>query len=182
MKGAESNIIVIFYFSLVTEKAVAAQLCDYLNGNEGLFEEFQSAYNCYHSTETARVRVHNDILKAVESLLLDLSAAFDTVDHTILVSRLTNRFGIMDHALNWFRSYLKLRKQFVFVNGIDSSLKDLQYGIPQGSVLGPLLFSLYTSPLGDLARKHGIPFHLMQMIHSHYHYLSFKSNCPEPYI
>ena len=182
MKGAESNIIVIFYFSLVTEKAVAAQLCDYLNGNEGLFEEFQSAYNCYHSTETARVRVHNDILKAVESLLLDLSAAFDTVDHTILVSRLTNRFGIMDHALNWFRSYLKLRKQFVSVNGIDSSLKDLQYGIPQGSVLGPLLFSLYTSPLGDLARKHSIPFHLMQMIHSHYHYLSFKSNCPEPYI
>ena len=73
MKGAESNIIVIFYFSLVTEKAVAAELCDYLNGNEGLFEEFQSAYNCYHSTETARVRVHSDIFKAVESLLLSCS-------------------------------------------------------------------------------------------------------------
>ena len=80
-------------------------------------------------------------------------AAFDTVDHTILVSRLANRFGIRDTALNWFRSYLQLRKQFVSVNGIDlSAIKDLQYGVPQGSVLGPLLCSLYTSPLGDIAR------------------------------
>ena len=56
--------------------------------------------------------------------------------------------------------YVSRAKQFVSVNGIDSSLKDLQYGVPQGSVLGPLLCSLYTSPLGDIARKHGIPFHL----------------------
>ena len=107
----------LYFLYKVTEKAVAAQLCDHLNGNGGFLEEFQSAYKCYHSTETALVRVHNDILKAVDDkksviiLLLDLSAAFDTVDHTILVSRLANRFGIRDTALNWFRSYLRLRKQ-----------------------------------------------------------------------
>ena len=91
----------LYCLSKVTEKAVAAQLSDHLNDKEGLLEDFQSAYKCYHSSETALVRVHNDILKAVDDnssvilLLLDLSAAFDTVDHTILVSRLVNRFGII---------------------------------------------------------------------------------------
>jgi len=80
-------------------------------------------------TETALARVHNDILKAVDDnksvilLLLDLSTTFDTVDHTILVSRLANRFGIRDTGFNWFRSYLQLRKQFVSVNVIDWSQK-----------------------------------------------------------
>ena len=90
-----------------------------------------------------------------------------------------NRFGIRDTALNWFRSYLQLRKQFVSVNGIDSSLKYLQYRVPQGSVLGPLLYSLYTSPLGDIATKYRMAYHFicMHMIHSYIH-LSFTSNCP----
>ena len=103
----------MYFLSKVTEKSVAAQLCNHLNGNEGLLQEFQSAYKCYHSTEIALVRVHHDILKAVDDnksvilLLLDLSAAFDAVDHTILVSRLAKRFVIRDAALNWFRLYLQ---------------------------------------------------------------------------
>ena len=103
----------MYFLSKATEKSVAAQSCDHLHGNEGLLQEFQSAYKCYHSTEIALVRVHHDILKAVDENksvilpLLDLSAAFDTVDHTILVSRLAKRFGIRDTALNWFRLYLQ---------------------------------------------------------------------------
>ena len=68
--------------------------------------------------------------------------------------------------------FVSRAKQFVSVNGIDSSLKDLQYGVPQGSVLGPLLCSLYTSPLGDIARKHGIPFHLFEVDTPIYIYVS----------
>ena len=155
----------LHFLSKVTEKAVAAQLMGHLNDNEGLLEEFQSAYKSHHSTETALVKVQNDILKAIDNnrsvilLLLDLSAAFDTVDHSILLSRLQDRFGIRNTALKWFHSYLDSREQFVSVNGIESSKKHLPYGVPQGSVLGPLLYSLCTSPLGDIARKHSIPFH-----------------------
>ena len=77
--------------------------------------------------------------------LLDSSAAFDSVDYTISLSRLTNRFGIRDTALNWFRSYLQLYiKQFLSVNGIDSSLKDLQYGVPQRPVFMVLYCILFT--------------------------------------
>ena len=102
----------LYFLSKVTEKAVAAQLMDHINDNEGLLEEFQSADKSHQSTETALVKVHIDILKAIDNkrsvilLLLDLSAAFDTVDHSILLSRLQKRFGIRNIALKWFHSYL----------------------------------------------------------------------------
>ena len=156
----------LYFLSKVTEKAVAAQLIDHINDNEGLLEEFQSADKSHHSTETALVKVPIDIFKVIDNersvilLLLDLSAAFDTVDHSILLSRPQKRFGIRNIALKWFHSYLHSREQFVSVNGIESSKKHLSYEVLQGSVLGPLLYSLYTSPLGDITRKHSILFHL----------------------
>ena len=106
---------------------------------------FQSAYREFHSTETAVIRVHNYITIAVDNLEsvillpLDLSAAFDTVDHDILLSRLSKRFGIKGSVLKWFHSYLSDRTQFVKVNGASSDHHILQLGVPQGSVLGPLL-------------------------------------------
>ena len=91
-----------------------------------------------------------DHKRSVILLLLDLSPAFDTVDHVILLSRLFSRFGIGGTALEWFRSYLSDRTQFVNVNGSTSEHHVLQFSVPQGSVLGLLLYSLYTSPLSDI--------------------------------
>ena len=92
-------------------------------------------------------------------LLLDLSAAFDTVDHCILLSRHSRRFGIGGRALEWFPLYLGDRTQFVNINGSTSERRVLKFNVPQGLFLGPLLFSLYTSPLSDIASKHELSFH-----------------------
>ena len=124
-------------------RILAKQLIAYLDANN-LNVIYQSAYRKLHSTETALIRVHNGIAMALDHkrsvilLLLDLSAAFDTVDHCILLSRVSSRFGIGGTALEWFRSYLSDRTQFVNVNGSTSERHVLQFGVPQGSVLGPL--------------------------------------------
>ncbi len=110
---------------------------------------------------TALVKITNDLLLASDQgcitllVLLDLSAAFDTKDHDILIDRLQNYKGIQGQALRWFRSYLSDRYHFVYLNGEASQLSPVKYGIPQGSVRGPP----YLLPLGNIIRKYGISFH-----------------------
>ena len=111
----------------------------------GLFPELQSAYHQHHSTETALLKVKNDLLMAMHKgqvtllVLLDLSSAFDTVEHEILVERLRSTIGLGGKVLSWFESYLKGRSQQVSINGTLSKPFDLKCGVPQGSCLKSLL-------------------------------------------
>jgi hypothetical protein len=106
---------------------------------------FQSAYRSFHSTESTLLKIHIDIISSIDNgevtalILLDLSGAFDTIDRSILISRLKNWFGFEDSCLSWFSSYLNSRKQAVSLKDTLSSFSTLSCGVPQGSVL---LFTL----------------------------------------
>ena len=138
-----------------------SQLQTYLCEND-LHAKMQSAYRPYHSTETALLRVQNDILLALDQrkeavlVLLDFTAAFDTIDHTHLCHRLSSRFGIRDTSLKWFSSYLNNRKQSVLIDTVKSDCHHLWCGVPQGSVAGPLEFIMFSAPLQELISAHGV--------------------------
>ena len=89
-----------------------------------------------------------------------LSSAFDTIDHSVLIARMQHRLGISGPILDWFKSYLSDRTQCVHINGKFSAPQQLKYDVPQGSGLGPLLFSIYILPLGDIIRKHQMELHI----------------------
>ena len=120
---------------------------------------FQSAYRKHHSTESA-LNIHNDILlnmakRSVTALtVLVLSAVLDTIDHTILLDRLNGYYGISELALGWFKSYPLERTHSVKVGCTLSHPVALQYGVPQGSILGPILFSFYTNPISSIIQSH----------------------------
>ena len=156
------------YISKIIERVVCDQLTLYTAESEKI-EKFQSAYKQGHSMETAMLKVKTDLLDAINQrkvvclVLLDLSVAFDTVNHDHLLNHLKYRFGLVGTALAWFTDYLKGHTQRVALDGthgqIQSDAVTLKCGVPQGSVLGPILFTLYISPLGDICRSHGVDYH-----------------------
>ena len=147
------------FLSKLTEKAVSHQMVHHMTTHD-LMPVFQSAYREGHSAENALIKIRNDILMNMNNqevtllVLLDLSTAFDTIDHTLLLRRLQSRFGFTGTALAWLRSYLSNRFQYVVINDTCSNRFDLSFVVPQGSCLGPLLFSIYTSQLFDIVSHH----------------------------
>ena len=152
------------FISKLTERVVLNRLIDHVSHNN-LQEKFQSAYKPNHSTETALMRIQNDILMTLDNkrdvllFLLDLSAVFDTVDHTLLLACMRSA-GVIGIARKWFESYLTSRTQTVSLGQTQSDPSELLQGMPQGSVLGPVLFTLYTGPIGQIVRQHRHDFHL----------------------
>ena len=153
------------FISKIIEKVVSNRLQAHINSNK-LNNPMQSAYRKFHSTETALLRVHNDISVSLDKglvtalTLLDLSAAFDTIDHNTLTNRLAEWYGVSGMALAWFKSYLCGRHHKIKIDKSFSDSSLLEHGVPQGSVLGPLLFSLYTAPLSTIISSYGLSHHL----------------------
>lgn len=149
------------YVSKLIEKVVAKQITNYVSTNN-LDEPMQSPYRESHSTETVLCKIYNDITLSLDRnecvmfISLDLSVAFNTIDHQILLARLAQRFGITSRCFHWIKSYLEGRKLRVAIDGTLSDSKVLHFGVPQGSVLGPKLFTIYLVPLGDIARSRSL--------------------------
>ena len=148
----------------LAEIAMHDRLTTHLDSRE-ILPELQSALRPNHSTETALVKVHSDIINSLDNgktvcmIFLDLSSAFDTVDHEILINELQS-IGIEGTALKLFKSYLENRTVRVSANGALSDPLPLKFGIPQGSVLAPTLFSIYTRTLSYLLKSLGVSFHI----------------------
>lgn len=152
------------FISKVIERIVSEQVRTYLT-ESNLMPPLQSAYRPGHSTETALLKIISDIIDAADEQkatllsLLDMSAAFDTVDFQILLRRLETTYGIGGKVLGWFSSFLSDRKQIIAFAGKRSTPSRLVCGVPQGSVLGPLLFVLYAADVMKIAHDHGVNVH-----------------------
>lgn len=141
-------------FSKIFEKNIKARLIDYLENNR-LLSQNQYGFRPRISTEDALYNVTKFISEALDKgdkalgIFLDLAKAFDTVDHRLII-KVFSSYGINGICLNWFKSYLNKRKQITNINGILGQLKEVVYGVPQGSILGPIFFIMYINSLCDM--------------------------------
>jgi hypothetical protein len=156
-----SNLTVL---SKLLERLVSQQLATYLKDNR-LLPDLQSAYRSHHSTETAVLKVLSDILLALDSsdlavlTLLDLSAAFNSVDQETPLGRLQQSYDLEGMVFDWFRSYLSGRTQCVHSLSTKSVPSAVLHSVPQGSVLGPILFTLYAADMLQLVKLHQLHLH-----------------------
>ena len=154
----------ITFISKLIEKKVVKRLDQYMSHN-ALHEQFQSAYRKHHGTETALVKIQNDILRSLDDkcgvvlVMLDLSAAFDTIDHDMLLDRFRTRLGVEGVALRWLKEYHKGRTQATVIKGAISERLPLDFGAPQGSIIGPEDYKIYTLPVGEITRANDLIFH-----------------------
>ena len=152
------------FIAKILEKFVLSQVSSYLNSHNR-YNICQSAYRPGHSTETALLKVVNDLFLYLNKgnisvlALLDSSSAFDTIDHPILVHRLHTDFGFTDTVLQWFSSYLTDRTHYVSLSNHCSSFAPVHSGVPQGSVLGSILFTMYVKPLSAIIDSNFIIHH-----------------------
>ena len=152
-EGNYRPVSILPVVSKIFERIVYNQFYSYLCHNN-LIYEYQSGFRSCFSTDTAltylsdKIRFNMDQGLYTGVILLDLQKAFDTVDHVILLKKL-KAIGACDSAVNWFNSYLSDRKQFVDVKGCLSTASDVTCGVPQGSILGPLLFTIYVNDMAS---------------------------------
>ena len=152
------------FVSKILEKVVSTRIEKHLISNN-LHEQHQSAYRKFHFTETALLKVQNDILQSLDQnnvtvlVMLDLSAAFDTTDHKTLLQRLEHMFGIAGRPLEWMSSHPSGRYQTVTIDGKLSEPVQMNFSVSQGSVLGLKFYAMYTTPVGAIFKKHGLEYH-----------------------
>ena len=143
------------FLSKVVEKSVLLRFNRHCN-EKNLMPSYQSAYRANFSCETVLLKLTDDLLWAMEHqevtpvVAIDLSATFDTVDHDLLLSVLSKKFGVVDRALNWFESYLRPRSFQVLIGDTRSKEIELPFSVPQGSCDGPVLYSVYASTLQEV--------------------------------